>query len=66
MAVVSRFAIHGSVLALGLIIITGGLSFWSLNRYRTALKTIEQNVSERLQQAHEEKIRALQAQQHET
>ena len=66
MAVVSRFAIHGSVLGLGLIVITGGLSFWSLNRYRTALKTIEQNVSERLQQAHEEKIRVLQAQQHET
>lgn len=61
----SRFAMNGSAMA-GVIIMTVGLYFWSRNRYRMALQTIEQNLTERLQQDHEEKIRALQDEQNGT
>jgi methyl-accepting chemotaxis protein len=61
----NRFAIYGPVMAASLIIIIVGLCFWSLNRYRIVLQTIEKNLVERLEQEHEEKIRVFQDAQNE-
>ena len=66
LAVSSSFAMSGLAMAAGLIIMNVGLYFWSRNRYRMSLQTIEQSLSERLQQDNEEKIRALQDAQNET
>jgi len=56
----SCFAISGLVMAIGLIIITVGLHFWSRKHYRMLLQTIEQSLVEGLQQENDEKIQALQ------
>ncbi|MFZ2405163.1 MAG: methyl-accepting chemotaxis protein [Methylobacter sp.] len=60
LVVSSRFALHGWVMAAGLILVTAGLYFWSRNRYRMALQAIEQSLLESLQQPHQEAIKALQ------
>jgi methyl-accepting chemotaxis protein len=62
----SGFAMSGLVMAAGLIIITGCLHFWSRNRYRMSLQTIEQSLVESLQQENDEKIQALQDAHQET
>lgn len=62
----SSFAMSGWVMAAGLGIMTVGLCYWSRNRYRMSLQTIEQSLSERLQQDNEERIKALQDEQNGT
>ncbi len=65
-AVSSRFAMNGLIMATGLLILTIGLHFWSRNRYRMSLQTSEQSLFENLQQQNEEKIEALKHAQNET
>jgi methyl-accepting chemotaxis protein len=62
----AHFTMTALLMAVGLLIITGGLGFWSLKRYRIRLQIVERDLLEKLQQEHEEKIRALQDSQHET
>jgi len=59
-AVSSRFTISGPVIAVGLVIISIGLCFWSRNRYRTSVQIRERHLTDSLQQDHEEKIKILQ------
>jgi len=58
--VLSRFSGSGLILTMGLIVATAGLHFWSRNHYRVALQTMQQNLTDSLQQEHEEKIRVMQ------
>jgi methyl-accepting chemotaxis protein len=58
-AVFSHFATGGLVIAAGLTAMTAGLCFWSHGRYRVMLRTVEQNLTDSLQQDHEQKIKAL-------
>ncbi|TAN67727.1 MAG: hypothetical protein EPN17_10720 [Methylobacter sp.] len=64
-ALFSRYSMSGLLMAVGLIVMTIGLYFWSQNRYRTSLQAFEQHLTESLQQENEGKIKALQAAQHE-
>ncbi|HEY8094760.1 MAG TPA: methyl-accepting chemotaxis protein, partial [Methylobacter sp.] len=64
-AVSSRFVMSGWVMAAGLVITTGGLCYWSRNRYRMSLQATEQSLFEGLQQKNEEIIKALQNAHHE-
>ncbi len=59
-AVSSRFVMSGWAMAAGLSIMTGGLCYWSRNRYRMSLQATEQSLFEGLQQKNEEIIKALQ------
>ncbi|MGZ4971034.1 MAG: methyl-accepting chemotaxis protein [Methylobacter sp.] len=65
-ALSGRLAMTGLFTAAGLMSIALGSYFWSLKRYRMTLQTVERNLVEKLQQEHEEKVRALQEAQHET
>jgi methyl-accepting chemotaxis protein len=65
-AVSGRFATSGLAMAVGLMIMTVGLCFWSRNRYRITLQAIERNLSENLQQKNDQAIKALQDAHHET
>jgi methyl-accepting chemotaxis protein len=56
----SQFAVSASLLVIGLLVMTAGLCFWSFNRYRYSLQTLERNLIERLQQDHRQAIQALQ------
>jgi methyl-accepting chemotaxis protein len=58
-AVSDYFAWNGLVMAVGLIIVTAGLYFWSSTCYRLSLQTIEQSLFEYLQHENEVKINAL-------
>ena len=62
----SHFAVSGLVMAAGLVVMTVGLCYWSRNRYRMSLQTIEQGLFEGLQQKNEEVIKALRDAHHET
>jgi methyl-accepting chemotaxis protein len=62
----SGFTLRGLVMAAGLIITTAGLSFWSRNRYRMSLQTIEQGLFEYFQQKNDEIIKALQEAHHDS
>lgn len=66
MAASSHFSVSGLVMAAGLIIMTVGFCYWSRNRYRMSLQTIEQGLFEGLQQKNEEVIKALRDAHHET
>jgi len=59
-SVSSRFVMSGWAMAAGLVIMTGGLCYWSRNRYRMSLQATEQRLFEGLQQKNEEIIKALQ------
>lgn len=59
LAIFSHFVVSGLILAAGLLVMTAGLCFWSLNRYRYSLQTLEQNLIERLQQDHQQAIQTL-------
>ncbi|HEY8157225.1 MAG TPA: methyl-accepting chemotaxis protein [Methylobacter sp.] len=61
----SHFAVNGLIMAAGLIVMTVGLCYWSRNRYRVSLQTIEQGLFEGLQQRNEEVIKALRDAHHE-
>lgn len=65
MLVSSGFARSGWIMAAGLIITTAGLGFWSRNRYRMSLQTIEQGLFEYLQQKNDDIIKALQEAHHD-
>ncbi|MFZ2405267.1 MAG: methyl-accepting chemotaxis protein, partial [Methylobacter sp.] len=56
----------GLVTAAGLIIMIGGLYFWSRRRYRLSLQAIEQNLHEELQQEYQQKLTTLQKAHKET
>ncbi|MGZ4959819.1 MAG: methyl-accepting chemotaxis protein [Methylomonas sp.] len=62
----SHFAVSGLIMAAGLVVMTVGLCYWSRNRYRVSLQTIEQGLFEGLQQRNEEVIKALRDAHHET
>ena len=66
LAVSSRFATNGLVMAAGLIVMTVCLYFWSRNRYLVSLQSVEQNLTDSLQQKHEEEIKVLQDVHNET
>ncbi|MGZ8222003.1 MAG: methyl-accepting chemotaxis protein [Methylobacter sp.] len=61
-----RFSMSGLVTAAGLIIMIGGLYFWSRRSSRLSLQAIEQNLHEELQQEYEQKLNALQEAHKET
>jgi methyl-accepting chemotaxis protein len=60
LVVESGFAVTGLAMATGLIALTTGLHFWSRNRYRMLLQTIEQSLTDHFQQEYEQKTEALQ------
>ncbi|MGZ8175575.1 MULTISPECIES: hypothetical protein, partial [Methylobacter] len=64
-AVSSGFSMTGWVMAAALISATGGLGYWSRNRYRMALRAIEQGLFDTLQRQNEQSLKALQDAHHE-
>ena len=66
LAVVSRFAVSGLVMAAVLIVMTIALNFWGRNRYQMSLQSIQQGLLECSQQENEQKIQLLQQEHDET